>query len=610
MPQTLSYTKSRIARLLSECRHLPLALRLLWTAAGRWTLLWLALLLLQGVLPVALVSLTRALVNAALAGMRAGASWAALQPALRPALFIAAILLLIEALRGVATYVRTVQAELLKDHISSLVHQASTSADLSFYESPDFYDHLHRAMIDAETRPVLLVEALGSLLQNGVTLAAMGAVLLMFGPWLPLALLLCTLPALYVVLNSSLRRHEFLQEVTAAERQTWYYKWLLTSGESAAEIRVFGLAQHFDQAFRQLRSRIRSQRLKLVRGQVAGELWAAATALAITAVTMGWMSWRALRGLVTLGDLALFYQAFLQGSGLARALLGSMGQLYENALFLGVLCELLALKPRVAGGDALPVPQLGKGICFENVSFRYAGASRPALHHFDLTLRPNELVALVGPNGAGKSTVVKLLTRLYEPDEGVIRYDGVPLTAFAPEELRTRISVLFQDAVRFNATAAENIRYGDLQVRATETIKEAAVRAGADAVIARLPHGLDTLLGRAYLDGVELSVGEWQRIALGRTLLRDVPIVVLDEPTSAMDPWAEVEWLPRLRDLARGCAVLLITHRFTTAMCADRIHVMAEGRVVECGSHSELLAREGLYARGWALEEQKSTPSS
>ncbi len=604
MPETLRYTKSRTIRLLSECRHLPYALTLLWTAAGKWTLFWLALLLTQGILPVALVYLTRALVNAAIAGVRAGASWTALQPALRPAIVMGVLLLLLEALRGLTTYVRTLQAELLKDHLSSLVHRAAGSAEFSFYESPAFYDRLHRAMLEADSRPVLLIEALGSLLQNGVTLAAMGVVLLRFGPWLPLALLLCTLPALYVVLNSSLRRHEFLQRVTTAERQTWYYQWLLTSGEAAAEVRLFGLAAHFDEAFQRLRRHIRGEKLKLVRGQVAGELWAAALALLITAGAMGWMTWRALRGFITLGDLALFYQAFSHGSGLTRSLLGSIGQLYENGLFLGVLRELLELKPRVTTGTAVAVPDLRDGISFANVSFRYPNSAACVLRNFDLTIRPNELVALVGPNGAGKSTVIKLLTRLYEPEAGTIRYDGVPLSEFSPEELRTRISVLCQDAVRFNATAAENIGYGDLQVTEPETIEKAALRAGADTIVARLPRGLHTLLGRAYHDGVDLSAGEWQRIALGRALLRDVPILVLDEPTSAMDPWTEQEWLPRLRDLARGRAVLLITQRFTTAMAADRIHVLADGHIVESGSHSELLARGGVYARGWALEEQ------
>jgi ATP-binding cassette, subfamily B, bacterial len=314
---------------------------------------------------------------------------------------------------------------------------------------------------------------------------------------------------------------------------------------------------------------------------------------------------------VTLGDLALFYQAFYQGQSLMRTLLGNAGQIYANSLFLGNLFEFLGLEPHVVSPPyPIPAPSVIKeGIRFEQITFRYPGSERIALQDFNLTIPAGQVVAIVGANGAGKSTLVKLLCRFYDPEAGLITLDGIDLRAISLEELRRLITVLFQWPVPYHATASQNIAIGDVHAAPSAVEIEAAARgAGAHEVIARLPREYDTLLGRWFADGTELSGGEWQRIALARAFLRQAQIIVLDEPTSFMDSWAEAEWLERFRALVHGRTALIITHRFTTAMRADVIHVMQNGQIVESGSHDELLARGGLYAQSWAAQ-MRLTPT-
>jgi ATP-binding cassette subfamily B protein len=546
-------------------------------------------------------------VNRIVAAVKTGGTWESLRPAVAIGILIAAIALLSEILRSATVWVRTHQSELVQDYITALIHRKSAEIDLAFYDSPEFYDRLHRARSEASYRPVLLLESLSGILQNGITLTAMLAVLAPFGVWLPLALLVSTLPALYVVLRNTVRQHEWRLRTTADERRTWYYDWLLTSHEAAAELRLFALGDRFQSVYGALRKRLRGEKFELAQSQAVGEFAAGSLALLTGGASLLWMAWRAVRGWITLGDLALFYQAFQQGLGLMRSLLQNLGQLYSSSLFLGNLFEFLALEPTVLSSPSprpMP-PTLQTGIHFERVTFQYPGALEPTLSDFSLTIPAGRIVSLVGPNGAGKSTFVKLLCRFYDPLGGRIELDGRDLRGFQIDDLRRHLTVLFQEPVRYNASAGENIRLGDQEASEVE-IETAAVAAGADEIVRRLPAGYGNPLGKLFIDGAELSTGEWQRIALARAFLRRAPILILDEPTSAMDPWAEAEWIDRFRSLAHGRTAILITHRLTTAMRADEIHVFSEGRVVESGSHEELLRRGGLYAQSWARQESSA----
>ena len=517
-----------------------------------------------------------------------------------------------QILHGLTAWVRTAQSEMVRDHLAGLIQRKSLEVDLAFYDSSDFYDHLHRARMEASYRPIELLEGLGMLLQGGITLAAILAILLPFGVLLPLALLLSTVPALYVVVNLAHRRHCWNQSTTIENRRSWYYDTLLTGAASAAEMRLFDLGGHFSQAFQDIRERLRQERLSLTKQECLSELWAGAAALLILAGTMAWMGLRAIHGVVSLGDLALFYQAYNQGFGLSRTLLDNLGKLYESSLFLGNLFEFLDLKPQIVSapqGRSLP-PVLSSGIKIEHVTFHYPGSTRPVLCDFSLEMQPGQMVALVGSNGTGKSTLIKLLCRFYDPDSGSISLEGRPLPEYSVPELRRSMSMFFQQPVQYNDTVAANIRLGDLRMTDAEFSAALDKHSGMselNEIIARLPNKYETVLGRDFLDGTELSVGEWQRLGLVRASVRRAKILILDEPTSAMDPWAELKWAERLREIAANRITILITHRFTTAMFADVIHVMSEGRVVESGSHAQLIAKGGVYAEGWASQIRVGT---
>jgi ATP-binding cassette subfamily B protein len=322
----------------------------------------------------------------------------------------------------------------------------------------------------------------------------------------------------------------------------------------------------------------------------------------IFGLVMGWIVWQVLKGRATLGELALFYQAFNQGQGLLRALLESAGQIYSNTLFLGNLFEFLQLKSQVVDPPKpMPAPYpLRQAIRFEDVTFYYPGTDKPVLQDFNLTIPAGQIVALVGANGAGKSTLLKLLCRFYDPQEGRITIDGINICDLSLNELRRMITVLFQLPVTYQATAAENIAFGDLSTNPTmPEIEAAARRAGAHQIISRLAQGYNSRLGRWFADGTDLSFGEWQRLALARAFLRRAQIMILDEPTSALDSWAEVDWFERFRSLAEGKTALVITHRLTIARHADIIQVMDAGAIVESGTHEQLLARGRLYAQSW-----------
>jgi ATP-binding cassette subfamily B protein len=605
MPESRKILGSKLRQALAQLPYLPRALKLVWAVARPWTTAWIVLLIIQGLLPAATVYLTKLVVDGVVVAVRNGSSWLNVRPMLISLALLGGVLMLMEVVRNTINWVRTVQAELLQDHITSLIHEKSVAVDLAFYELSDYYDHLHRARREARYRPVALLGNLGALLQNSITLIAMGMILIPLGPWLALALLLSTLPAFYVVIHYALAEYQWRQRTTTDDRRAWYYDWLMTTAAAAAEIRLFGLGKHFQSHYKGLRQRLRGERLHLMRRQGIAELAASLIALVIMGTALGWMVWKASQGLVTLGELALIYAAFNQGQGLMRTLLENAGQLYGNSLFLGNLFEFLSLSNNCRGGPPWPpVPRdLQRGIAFNNVSFSYPDATTKALDNFTLTIPSEKIVAIVGPNGAGKSTLLKLLCRFYDPDEGSIAIDGKDLKDFALDDLRRLITVLFQQPFHYNTTVRENILYGDLKLEATEAEIEAAVRAaGAEEIVSRLPEKSQTLLGRWFAGGTELSVGEWQRIALARAFLRRAPIIILDEPTSALDPWAEADWLERFRQLAFGRTSIVITHRFTTAMHADVIHVMDRGRIVESGSHQRLIEQHGLYAQSWSRQ--------
>lgn len=591
----------------TQLAYAPQALQLIWRAARRWTLAWLILLCIQALLPAAFVYLSRLLVDGLVATAGTGWSWENIRPAIYPAAFMVGVAVLTELAQSVSGWVRTAQAELVRDHLSAVIHEKAVAVDLAFYESSEYHDQLERARSDLSSRSLALLENLGSLLQNSLTLLAMAVLLVPYGVWLPCLLFVSTVPAFYVVLHFNRRYHRWWEQTTHDRRRAQYYDMMLTHSAVAAELRLFDLGSYFQAEYQTLRRRMRAERLALTRDQSLARLGAGIVGMLTSGAALAWMFWRALQGSATLGDLALFYQAFQRGQGLLRALLENVGQIYANTLFLGNLFEFLQLPSQVKDPllPVVPRPILKEGICFQQVAFRYPGSERQVLHDFNLTIPTGQIVAIVGANGTGKSTLLKLLCRFYDPEAGRITLDGSNIRDVSLQDLRRMVTVLFQWPVPYQATAAQNIAFGDLSTpREAAALERAASSAGAHEVIARLPRGYDTLLGKWFADGVELSIGEWQRLALARAFFRRAQILILDEPTSALDSWAEADWFDRFRSLANGRTAIIITHRFTIARRADMIHVMDAGQIVESGKHEELLVRGGLYAQSWVAQVQ------
>lgn len=579
-------------------------LRLVWQAARGWTVAWSILLLAQGLIPAAQVYLTRMTVDFLAADISSANASAALTRAWPPMVMIGLLWIFSQLVASLTRWVRTAQAELVQDSIHSLIHDKALELDVAFYENSESYDLLHRAKVDALSQPIALLESIGVVIQNSVTLVALAGMIAMYAWWLPILLIGSALPGLWTIGRYVLREHKWRVANTANERRSRYYDWILTDRSSASEMRLFDLGDYHKATFRRLRADLRKGRLKLVREEMKSELFAGSIAWVGGAAGMVWLLLGVSRGLVKLGDLVLCYQAFLQGQKLLRSLLESAGRIYRSTLFLENLFQFLAQTPRLAvPPQPVPLPSpLREGVRFEQITFSYPGSENNALSDFTLTLPAGKATAIVGHNGAGKSTLIKLLCRFYDPQAGRILLDGTDMKMFDPAQLRRSITVLFQEPVRYHTTAGENIVMGDLSAAGDHgRIHAAAVAAGAAAPIGRLPQGYETVLGK-WFGGAELSVGEWQRIALARAFLRNAPIIALDEPTSAMDSWAEADWLSRFRELTGGHTAIMITHRFTTAMHADMIHVMAGGKIIESGNHEQLVAAGGHYAESWRIQ--------
>ena len=576
-------------------------LGLVWQAAPVWTIAWSILLLLQGLVPAAQIYLTQQTVDLLATTLVRQDVATHLVRAWLPITLIGLLWIISQLLTSLIGWVRSAQAELVRDSIHTLIQDRALSLDIAFYENTASYDLLHRARGEALSQPISLLESIGTLIQNSLTLVILAGMLIKYTPWLPLLLIGSALPGLWTIRRYVLRQHQWLLDNTINERLTHYYDWLLTDRSSAPEMRLFDLGDYHQGLFQALRQQLRHSRLTLAWDEMIAELTASTLSWLGGLIGMVWMLMRAMKGMVSLGDIVLCYQAFQQGQQLLRSLMGSTGRIYRSTLFLENLFQFLSMQPQL-GTPQNPQPfpsPLKKGIRFDGVTFRYPGSERAALDNFSIILQADRVTAIVGHNGAGKSTLIKLLCRFYDPQQGTIRLDDVNLRALDIIELRQQITVLFQEPVRYHTTAGENIAMGDRASNPSiERIQIAAGAAGAATPIERLPKSYETILGK-WFGGDELSVGEWQRVALARAFLRNAPIIALDEPTSAMDSWAESDWLTRFRELSKGRTALMITHRFTTAMHADMIYVMTDGRIIESGTHKQLLAADGHYAESW-----------
>lgn len=489
-------------------------------------------------------------------------------------------------------------------HVSVRVMEQAARLDLTTYENPVFYDRLERARVQATDR-LAMIQQLGRLFQQIITTLAFSAALAMASPWLVLLLALGVLPSFLGETHYAFLGYAKNFRQTPAKRQMDYLRQVAGSREGAKEVKLFGLNKFFTDRFQALADAIYNEDVALSRSKlIVGGLLGIIGTLGYYGAYV-YVIWRTLGGRYNIGEFTFLTTAIQQASSNLQQVFSTASGIADQALFLTDLLAFFEMRPTVQSKpDGLPAPNpIRKGFEFRNVSFSYAGTDRKVLSNFNLTLAPGERIALIGENGQGKTTVVKLITRLYDPTEGQILLDGVDLREYNLEELHRQIGVIFQDFMRFEMTARENIAVGRVEQKyADGEIELAAHKSLADTVVAKLERGYDQMLGRRFEGGVELSGGEWQKIALARAYLRDAQLLILDEPTAALDAKSELEVFERFAELTQGKMALLISHRFSTVRMADRIVVLSGGRLVEEGNHKSLMEKPGLYASMFEMQ--------
>ncbi|HMP39500.1 MAG TPA: ABC transporter ATP-binding protein [Roseiflexaceae bacterium] len=600
--------RERFDEIRTAAANIPRAFRLVWGADRNGTIMMALMTVISSLLPAAQAWVGALIVDAVVDAVTAQTpAIEGLRTAL-PLLVAEFGLLLIGAAIGQwrRLYEHVLNSQ-MGHYINTQIIRKALTLDLHYFEDPAFYDKLQNARREADFRALSIINGSFMVVQNLLTLLSFAALLLAFSPLITLILFGATIPAFIAQGRFSSLYFRMLTWRAPEFRRMQYLEHVLTVDSSVKEVKLFGLGEPLLKRYSATFWSFFKEDVALARRRSLISLLLGLLASASYYGAYAWIVFVTIAGSITIGGMTLYLTLFRNSQGTFQGLFDNIARLYENGLFMDNLFGFLAIEPQIARqAVAVPMPQqLRHGLEFRNVSFRYPGREDWALREVNLTIAPGEKLALVGPNGAGKTTLIKLLTRLYDPTEGQILLDGVDLRDYDPDQLRSRIGVIFQDFVRYQLSARENIGFGQIdRLEDTTRIDDAAERGGADEVVAELPGGMETMLGRWFNEGHELSGGQWQKVALSRAFMRDGEVLVLDEPTAALDAEREYEIFQRFRALTEGKIAVLISHRFSTVRMADRIAVFEGGRITEIGSHRELLAHGGTYARLFEMQAE------
>ena len=594
----------------SALRSIRQFLRLAWQTHPGYAAATTLLRILRASLPLAALWVAKLIIDTVIAARSGHASYSRLWTLLAIEIAIA---VLGEAMSKASTVIEALFGDLCSNEMSERLIRHAATLDLSHFEDAAFYDQLERAQRQTTGRIGLLGQIL-SLAQDAVTFVSLAGAVLIYSPWLLLLLVVAVVPSFLGETYFTSLEYSLLYRWTPQRRHLDYLRYLGASDQTAKEVQMFGLSGWLVDRYRKLARLFfeENRRLSFRKG-------IAATMLSLLGLAGYYGAYalilvRAFTGAITVGTLTFLAAAFARSRDVTQRLMLTAGNIYEQSLYIKDLFDFFEMKPAIVSmPDAPPVPAvLKQGIVFEDVGFRYRGSDHWAVRHVNLRIAPGERVALVGENGAGKTTLTKLLARLYDPTEGRILVDGVDLRHYDLASLRSAIAVIFQDFVRYDLRFDENVGVGEIEeVRESlekmtthPAIVEAAEKSMASSLLDRLPNGYQQVLGRRFEGGVELSGGEWQKVALARAYIRKAGVVILDEPTAALDARAEYEVFTRFSELVSGQTALLISHRFSTVRMADRVIVLKEGRVVEEGTHDALVAQNGLYAELFSLQAE------
>ncbi|MDB5489855.1 MAG: transporter ATP-binding protein [Reyranella sp.] len=613
MPSPSTITASSFRERVGALRNLRPFLAMVWAASPSLTAATIALRLMRALLPVATLYIGKLIIDDVVMLVQLPDKPTTLQQWLdsghlnRLGLLLAAefaVAVLADVLGRIVTFLDGLLAEQVSTTSSVRLMEHAAKLDLEDFEDAEFQDQLERARRQTSGRMTLMSQ-LFSQAQDLVTVASLAAGLIVFAPWLIVLLLVALVPAFLGEAHFNAQSYSLDFGRTPERRELDYVRQTAASAETAKEVKIFGLNDFLIERYRRLATSFYDGNRRLALRRAGwGALFTTIGTIAYY-FAYAYIAWRTLTGEFSVGDLTFLAGSFRRLRTLLESLLSGFSSVAGQALYLDDLFSFFEVQPEIhSPANPLPFPRpIQEGFVFEDVGFIYPGAERWAVRHLSFTLKAGEVVALVGENGAGKTTLVKLLTRLYDPDEGRILLDGRDLRDYGLDELRGSMGVIFQDFVRYNLPAGDNIAVGRVDARDDhERVARAANRSQADEVIARLPHGYDQMIGKRFKNGVELSGGEWQKIAIARAYMREAEVLILDEPTAALDARAEFEVFQRFKELSKGKTAVLISHRFSSVRMADRILVLAEGKVEAQGTHEELVAQEGRYAELFELQ--------